>query len=155
MAYSLDDLIDSVRQSRQHFLKHVGGLTPDQWQWKPYPECKSAAETLAHLVADDRAFLQTIQSGQEPDYENLQEAERDPAVLLHILATTHEQLLGYLKRTYADTPIDEEIPFHGLQMKLATAVNMISSEDYYHAGQIAYIRMATDPTWDYYATIYG
>ena len=31
----------------------------------------------------------------------------------------------------------------------------ISSEDYYHAGQITFIRMATDPQWDYYRSIYN
>lgn len=155
MAYTLNDLLESVRQSRRHFLKHIDGLNEDQWQWKPYPECKSASETLAHLVTDDRAFLQTCQTGLEPEYDNLQVSERDPAALKQMLAQSHEELLAYVIDKYSSTPIETEIPFHGMTMKLADAVNAISSEDYYHAGQIAFIRLATDPGWDYYATIYG
>lgn len=155
MAYTLDDLAEGVRQSRLHFLKHVDGLSEDQWRWKPYPECKDAAETLAHLISDDRAFLQTLETGHEPDYENLQVAERDPAKLLPLLAESHERLLAFLAGKYGATPVETQIPFHGMSMKLAAAIATISAEDYYHAGQVAFIRMATDPGWNYYAAIYG
>lgn len=54
MAFTAAELIDGVRHSRRHFLKHLRGLRDDQWDWKPYPECKSIRETLAHLVWVDR-----------------------------------------------------------------------------------------------------
>lgn len=54
MAFDVDSLIEGVRESRRFFLKHLKGLRDDQWEWKPYPECKSIRETLAHLVSDDR-----------------------------------------------------------------------------------------------------
>lgn len=155
MAYTINDLLDSVRQSRRHFLKHIDGLREDQWQWKPYPECKSSAETLAHLIVDDRAFLQTFQTGKEPDYENLQVEERDPAALLPMLAQSHEQLLSLLADKFRTTPPEQEIPFHNMTMKLAEAVGWVTLEDHYHAGQVAFIRMATDPGWNYYTVIYG
>lgn len=58
MALTLDDLIASFLFRRTRFLKHVDGLQEDQWDWKPYPECKSVRETVAHLIVDDRAALQ-------------------------------------------------------------------------------------------------
>lgn len=155
MAYTLNDLLESARQSRRHFLKHIEGLREDQWTWKPYPECKSVVETLAHLISDDRAFLATFQTGQEPDYATLQVSEEEPAALLAMLADSHDRLLAMLAQKFASTPLEAEIPFHSLKMKLAEAVGWISIEDYYHAGQVAFIRLATDPGWNYYAVIYG
>ena len=74
---TVTDLVDAVRASRRHFWKHVDGLSDAQWDWKPYPECKSVTETLAHLVQDDRAALAALESGGEPDYEAFAEPERD------------------------------------------------------------------------------
>jgi uncharacterized damage-inducible protein DinB len=56
----LNSLIESIHASRKYFLNHIKGLRQDQWDWKPFPECKSIRETLAHLVMDDRAFLQRL-----------------------------------------------------------------------------------------------
>jgi hypothetical protein len=38
---------------------------------------------------------------------------------------------------------------------LRVAVAYLTAEDFYHAGQLAFIRMATDPGWDYFGSIYG
>jgi uncharacterized damage-inducible protein DinB len=160
MALTLDDLLDSVRATRAHFFKHLEGLTAEQWDWKPYPECKSIRETLAHLVVDDRAAIQSLETGGEPDYEGLSaiatdEAGGDLTKQRAILEGTHNQLLTLIKSRFGDAPLDTEISLWGSSMKLARAVAYLSSEDFYHAGQVAFIRQATDPTWDYYAAIYG
>ena len=155
MALLLNDVLDGVKHSRKHFLRHIAGLTAEQWTWKPYPECKSAAETLAHLVTDDRAFLQSLQTGREPDYAALEIAERDPEVLLELLLESHEELVAYIAGRYSQSPLDEPACAWGAVMPLAVAIGHLSSEDYYHAGQVAFIRMATDPGWDYYAAVYG
>ena len=52
-------------------------------------------------------------------------------------------------------PLDAEFSAFGSKMKLAAGIPHLSSEDYYHAGQVSYIRMATDPAWDYYGHVYG
>jgi len=157
MAITLDDLLNSVRNSRRHFFKHLNGLRDDQWDWKPYPECKSIRETLAHLTVDDLAALQSLQTGEEPDYEALSAdtPEQDTTKLRAHLEESFETLLGEIKKRYADAPLDTEISIYGSKYPLATGVPHLSSEDYYHAGQIAFIRMATDPTWDYYTAVYG
>ncbi len=155
MAFTLDDLIENVRASRRFALKHLVGLREDQWDWKPYPECKTIRETLAHLISDDRAALQALETGQEPDYEALQESERDLTRLRALLEESHETLCAFLRAHYAEAPLDTEASFFGSPMKLGRGVAYLTAEDYYHAGQIAFIRMATDPNWDYYTAIYG
>lgn len=41
MAFDINTLVQGVRESRRYFLKHLNGLRDDQWDWKPYPQCKS------------------------------------------------------------------------------------------------------------------
>lgn len=154
MATDLDSVIAGIRASRKHFLKHLKGVQGDQWDWKPYPECKSIRETLAHLVSDDRASIEMLDKGQL-DYEALQENEKDIAKLLQILSKSHEQLCAFIKTRYANTPLDQEIQFFSGKEPLWRAISGISAEDYYHAGQVAFVRMATNPSWDYYSDIYS
>jgi uncharacterized damage-inducible protein DinB len=155
MAYTFDDVLTAVRDSRSHFLKHIEGITAEQWQWKPHQEAKSIAEIVAHLVTDDRMALQSLQNGQKPVYRRAQVSERDPAKLLAELHQSHEALSNYLLEHFSVTPLDTIVTAWGIKMKLGKAAGHIVAEDYYHAGQAAYIRLATEPDWDYYATIYG
>ena len=69
MSAILEDLIASLEKSRSHLLKHFRGLADDQWDWKPFPECKSLRETLQHLIIDDQAALESLRSGEEPSYD--------------------------------------------------------------------------------------
>src|SRR5262245_12699842 len=106
MALTLEDLLEGVRASRRHFLKHLRGLSEEKWDWKPYPECKSIRETLAHLIWVDRASLQSLQTGQEPDYAALEVHERDIDLLSAMLAESHERLCGFLTTRYREAPLD-------------------------------------------------
>ena len=149
------DYVQALQDSRTHFFKHIAGMTDDQCDWKPYPECKNVRETLAHIVVDDTMALQSLQTGEEPDYDAAQVAERDLPTLRTMLDQSHQALCAYLLAHYADASPDTEICVWGSKKPLALGLPIFSSEDYYHAGQVAFIRQATDPAWDYYTAIYG
>jgi uncharacterized damage-inducible protein DinB len=155
MSTTVKDLVALIQYSRKHFFKHIEGLKESQWDWKPYAECKSIRETLAHLIADDRAALESLQTQKEPNYEALQEKERDLVKLRAILDKAHQELCDFIFKTYATTSLDSEVCIYGAKTTLAKGIPFLISEDFYHAGQVAFIRMATDPKWDYYAAIYG
>jgi uncharacterized damage-inducible protein DinB len=155
MSYTTEDAVNGIRRSRAGFLKHLNGLKDDQWTWKPYAECKSIVETLGHLICDDRAALQSLRTGKEPDYTNLQETETDRERLLKLLGESHAALCDHILSTWGSAPADTEVCIWGTQMPLAGGMSYLTSEDFYHAGQVAFIRGATDPTWDYYTDIYG
>jgi uncharacterized damage-inducible protein DinB len=161
MAFTTQDLLEGLRASRQFFLKHLDGLAEEQWAWKPYAECKSIRETLPHLLADDRAALQSLETGSEPDYIGLVEQAaketqgKDIGELRSMLDKSHERLCAFIADRYANAPMDTEVSAYGAKRKLGRGIAYLSSEDFYHAGQVAYIRMATDPSWDYYGVIYG
>lgn len=148
-------LIDGLRHSRAHFFKHVEGISEEQLDWKPYPECKSVRETLQHLVVVDRSGLDSLRSGKEPDYESYQVPETDLAALRATLDETHRALLGELATQASGKPLDAEICVFGFKMPVINGIPAFATEDAYHTGQVAFVRMATDPTWDYYAMIYG
>jgi len=152
---TVTDLVDAMRASRRHFWKHVNGLSDAQWDWKPYPECKSIRETLAHLVQDDRAALAALHSGGEPDYEAFAEPERDLDRLRALLAESHEALCAAITAKFDGAPLDTPLSAWGAIKPLGTGIPFFCSEDYFHAGQVTFIRLATDPTWDYYGAIYG
>ena len=155
MAYSITDVLEGIKKSRAFFLKHLKDVTDDQWSWKPYVECKSLNETLAHLILDDRMALYSLETGKEPDYEANLVAETDKDKLIGMLHESHETLVNYIANRFKDAPLDAEAHAWGAPMKLAEAIGYLSSEDYYHSGQAGFIRMATDPTWNYYANVYG
>ena len=156
MALTLDDLISSLEESRQFFLKHIDGLTDEQWEWKPYPECKNVRETIAHLVADELTFVESLESGEEPDYTKYQRLHEQPREdLLRQLEEAYRARIATIRERYGSSSMDEEICVWGWKKKLAPGLLFFSGEDFYHAGQVAYIRMATDPSWDYYMAIFG
>ncbi|MGQ9696816.1 MAG: DinB family protein [Armatimonadota bacterium] len=155
MAVGASEMLGLLVSARQQLLKHLKGLRDDQWTWKPYPECKSIAETIAHLISTDRAAMQSIETGGEPDYDAVQEAERDPQKLLKLADETRSGLVSFIKSRLGDAPLDKEVGLFGMRMRLYEALAMLACEEYYHIGQVAFIRMATDPSWDYYAAIYG
>lgn len=159
MPFTTTDLIDHLKETRAHFMKHLAGAGPDLWDWKPYPECKSVRETLIHLVVDDRAALESLQNGKEPEYDRIaaetqEQAGESVEALITILTDSHAKLLEYIERTYADEPLDSEVSVFGSTRKLGL-ITYFSSEDFYHAGQVGFIRQAIDPKWDYYAAVYG
>jgi hypothetical protein len=154
------DLIDTLAAARGSFLRHLDGLSDEGWAWKPYPEAKNIYETLAHLRVDDLMALESLQTGGEPGYEAATEMvapslSQGREALLQHLADSHAALLTYLRDNYADAPLDTPICVWGSVKPVAVGIPFLSSEDYYHAGQVAFIRLAQDPTWDYYASIYG
>jgi len=155
MAVGTSEMIQLLSNARRQFLKHLEGLREDQWTWKPYPECKSIAETVAHLIANDRAVMQSLETGKEPDYDAVQEAERNPERLLRMAEETRSSLISLLQSKFGARPLDESVSLFGMHMKLYEALAMLACEEYYHIGQAAFIRMATDPSWDYYSAIYG
>ncbi len=153
MSLTIEDFIAGVRSSRRHFLKHLEGLSAEQLTWKPYPECKNVIETLQHLVIDDTTALESFQTGEDPNYDAVVVSETDFDKLLDLLEESHLKLIGYLEQRFGGGPLDAEACAWGSAQPAAKAIGHLSSEDYFHAGQVSYIRLATDPAWDYYEHI--
>lgn len=155
MSYGLPQIVFGLIYSYGNAMKHIAGCSDEQWNWKPYPECKSIGETVEHLIVDCRASVYCLRTGAMPDFEKLGVTETDRVKLHELLDQAHQQLLQYIEANYTDTPMDTMVTMWGMQMPLGAAIGSMTSEYTYHAGQVAFIRMATDPNWDYYAAVYG
>ena len=161
MAFTLEDLLEGVRSSRNSLLKHLRGVKGDQWLWKPYPECKSIRETLQHLLWVDRTALDSLHGSPPEDWLplidkiNAETAGDNIESLLEAIAQSLEALLSYFQENFTDAPLETTVTLWGSEKKLGVAVAYLTSENFYHAGQIAFIRLATDPDWNYYPAIYG
>ncbi len=156
MSYGSAELISGVKEARRNLLKHLDGITPEQYAWKPYPQCKSISETLDHLIWSDLAIVQVASTGKAPDYTTTPMAPPTKSYpeLKSEMTRSHAALIDYLTRIYSGGPGDAPIKFYDHATTLGHAVGLILFQEGYHTGQIAFIRMAQDPSWDYYEAIY-
>ncbi len=157
MAYGFEDMISGIEATRAQLFKHIDGISDEQWVWKPYVESKSIGESIKHLVWGDTETLRGLKDGGDPDYSTvpsgLPTESRDE--LLAQIKHSHSALVSHLKDTYASSPLDTMVSFYGHETKLGELLSGLRAEDTYHTGQIAFVRMATDPSWDYYTAIYS
>ena len=155
MSISNEEFVVSIEKSRAYFLRHLNGIGLEQIDWKPYPGCKNVIETLQHLIVDDRMALESMKTMAEPNYADCVVEEKDFDVLLELLSESHRNLTSYLRDRFNNEVLDTPGCAWGAIMPGALAIAYLSSEDFYHSGQVAYIRMATQPDWNYYESIYG
>jgi uncharacterized damage-inducible protein DinB len=161
MAFLLANLLDIVQESRGFFVRHLLGLAPETWDWKPYPECKTVRETLLHMIGTNAWILADLKRETGDDFAALLSEsaarlkDKTPAELQEALKASGEPILDFLTAHYADAPLDTPMHMWGEEAPLGKQVAHLTSENFYHAGQVAYIRMATQPDWNYYAAVYG
>ena len=163
MTFELNDLTQTARESRDNFVKLLDGLSDEQWTWKPYQECKSIRETLIHMIGSDRLMKQALHDPSQPiDWAGYfgaiasELSETANSDLIPILRDSHSEALHALTTVTEGLPLDAPLAIFGQHpRKLGVVAASLTSENMYHSGQVAYIRMATDPAWDYYAAMYG
>lgn len=160
MSFTLENVLTDIQHSRAFFLRHLKGVTVEQWDWKPYAECKSIRDTVYHVIGTDDWTTKCLTEGAGTDvfFDCIAEATRrlegkSPEELFAVVAESREKIYAELRR-YLESPLDTPIKIWDENQSLGSAVAHLSSEDYYHAGQVAFIRMATAPSWDYYQDIY-
>lgn len=154
-AMNTEHLIAQLEASRAWFLKLVDGLTPEQWDAKPYPNVMSPKETVAHLIIDDKVFPVMFE-GKEPDYAAYApDASLSAEQLLEELARTHESKIQWLRSFLEGKDLNSEIEtvYFGKQPMWVEIMACVT-EDWYHIGQVSAIRQGTDPNWEYYAAFY-
>jgi hypothetical protein len=54
-------VLNWLEESRQEFLAAVGGLSEEQWKWKPGPDRWSVAETAEHVVLAEASLFGRVQ----------------------------------------------------------------------------------------------
>ena len=125
MAFDTSDLITALRDSRRNLLKHLEGMTDEQWRWKPYPECKSVRETLTHLLMGDRLLRYRLDGDpRAADFENVyieveaHYADFTSEQLVAEFESSHEEICGRLAKLFEGKPLDESFEVFGGAQKV-------------------------------------
>ena len=154
VALELDDLLDTMHGALRFFLAHLNNLREDQWDWKPFPACRSIREILCHLCETyaDKAALEEELAQPLPHIAKVQ-------ALFEAAARAD---YARLCERYAGVPLETEVPIAGGDwflkreaVRVAALLMRRSWEECYHTGQVVFIRLATDPDWDQEEEVYG
>jgi uncharacterized damage-inducible protein DinB len=135
-----DVLSHALDQAGLQVTKVLSGLTADEWNQRLGEGGMTPAETAEHLCEVYTAF-KTMAEGGQHDWGTYKSGE-----------TTQGGTLALLKRLRDEAcaiAVASENP-----ETIKAAIDYIALHDCYHVGQVAHIRMATDPAWDPYS-IYG
>ncbi len=144
MAVGLDEILDNFYRSQRSFRAHLNGMREEQWDWKPFPACRSIREILLH-------WADLFSPGETPLRAALKTATPDVAAVQRLMQEAGQRFGGGFREQYADAAMDSPFP-NGLA--LGSVLAGLSSEDSYHAGQVAFIRLATDPAWDWVRAVH-
>lgn len=144
MAVGLDEILDNLYWSQKYFRAHLNGMQDHQWDWKPFPGCRSIREILVHWADVFSAGDTALHSALEPVVPNVVVVQK----LMKEAGLRYGE--GYRQRC-ADAPMDSLWP-NGTPV--GSVLASLSGEDNYHAGQVAFIRLATDPEWDWVKAVH-
>lgn len=147
MAIGTEEMFANLSHSQRFFRAHLNGIRQEQWDWKPSPACRSVREILLHWTEMAEMFgvgdgaLQTSLKKATPDVSLVQALMKDAGL----------RFAAGFRAQYADSPMDSLLP-NGTAV--GSMLAGLPAEDMYHAGQVAYIRLATDPAWDWVKAVH-
>jgi hypothetical protein len=151
---TLDDLLDNMRGALRLLLAHLNGLRPHQWDWTPSLACRSIRDILLHMSE--------IFEGKDDLVRELSTPVPDVARVQALFEAAAEGDYERLRLRYLETPLDTDMVVEGSdfflgreQVRAGTLLARRAWEECYHAGQVVYIRLATDPDWDQEGEVYG
>lgn len=133
------------------FQAVVKGLTQEEAEWKPpigyagFPWADgSIVKIIFHTGADKLVQLSTALGESSLDWQAMENQFRamhgDLQAALAIAREGHETVLDALE-SLSDDDLDVERPVYGGGRKTLYALfQMLIEHDFYHAGQIAYVR---------------
>lgn len=90
-ASRLDRARALLRDSHQHLLAAVGGLTDAQWSWRESPEQWSVLDNVEHLAVVERGTMRFVTDGFSHP-----EAEPAPARSAETLDAFDQKLIGWM-----------------------------------------------------------
>lgn len=144
MAVGLDEILDNFYRSQEFFRAHLNGMQDEQWDWKPFPACRSIREILLH-------WAELFSPGETPLQAALKQPLPDVVAVQRLMKEAGAQFGAGFREQCADSSMDSLFP-NGVAV--GTILASLSGEDSYHAGQVAFIRLATDPDWDWVKAVH-
>ena len=120
MAIGLNEILVNFTHSQQFFRAHLNGITEDQWDWKPYPACRSIREILLH-------WADLFSPGETALQAALKPAVPEIAAVQGFMKEAGARFATKYREQYADSAMDSLFP-NGAA--LGTMLAGFSAEDY-------------------------
>ncbi len=143
----IETLVRDLRASREFLMRHLRGLADFGWDYKPEAAPRSIREIVSHLIDDDAQAIANLGGIAAAD-NNV----KDP---IRALEASSEAVIRALREQWKDDPSGAEKRLHGDGPSVATGVTYLQIEDYYHAGQIAWLRLGIEEDWDQETVVYA
>lgn len=134
------ELLESaINDSGQQVVKIFENLPPDSWDQKPAPEGMTIRAMAQHLCECYYAYSEMAQ-GRTYDWGSYAVEVTEPADLVALVLSLRSEAA--------------KIALDGSDKAMKDSLEFLCLHDAYHIGQIALIRIRTEPNWDPYS-IYG
>ena len=145
MATGVEEVLSELYRSQKFYRTHLNGIQEGQWDWKPFPACRSIREILLHWVDSFASEDTALRSALEP-------VVPDVAVIQRLMREAGLRYGAGFHQRYAEATLDS-LHSNG-RTTVGAVLAGLGAEDNYHAGQIAFIRLATDPEWDWVKAVH-
>jgi hypothetical protein len=145
MAAGLEEVLSELSRSQKFYRAHLNGIQAGEWDWKPFPACRSIREILNHWVDSFAAEDTALRSALDP-------AVPDVAVIQRLMREAGRRYSAGFQQRYEGAAMDD-LCLEG-RNRVGAVLASLGAEDNYHAGQIAFIRLAIDPEWDWVKAVH-
>ena len=133
----IDDLTLGLRTSREFLLRHLKEMPAEAWDSRLAGTPRSVREIVEHLLEEDSEWI-VLLGGEKLSLHASPES----------LRASNEALLELLQRQWADRADEAFLILTGDGKGMPQGVTYRQIEDYYHSGQIAWLRLALQPGWE-------
>lgn len=140
------DLAMALAASREFLVRQVRGLSPAECDYLVTGMRATVNQIVEHMLANDAFCLDKLGGTAWPDDPTLPADQR--------LSRSGMALQQEIRANWADKQDEALLRLAGGGEGIAKGVSYIQIEDFYHAGQVCWIRLALQPDWDSNADTY-
>jgi hypothetical protein len=112
-------------------------MPADAWDSRLVGTSRSIREIVGHLLEEDSEWL-VLLGGKSLSLD----------ASIESLRLSNEALIGLLQANWADRVDEAFAILTGDGKGMEQAVTYRQIEDYYHSGQIAWLRLSVEPEWE-------
>ena len=134
------DLALALAASREFLLRQIRGLSFEDCAAKPRGALRSIEEIVEHMLANDAFCMAKLDAEPFEDEPDQSAAAR--------LTRSGMALTQVIRQKWAGNEHAALLRLAGGGAGIARGVAYIQIEDFYHAGQVCWIRLVLHPDWD-------
>lgn len=140
------DLAMALAASREFLVRQVRGLTASECDYLVPGMRATVNQIVEHMIANDAFCMDKLGGAKWIDDPSLSAEQR--------LSRSGMALQQEIRANWSHKQEEALLRLAGGGEGIAKGVSYIQIEDFYHAGQVCWIRLAIQPDWDSDADTY-